>query len=79
MPVMRPYLGVRPMTEMLSYRAYFLTESDHIRYVTGFKSTDDASACSQADLMLARSQYAAIELYQDWRLVLRRERQQQAA
>ena len=67
------------MTEMISYRAYFLTESDHIRYITGLKSTDDASACAQADFMLARSEYAAIELYQDWRLVLRRERQQQKA
>ena len=67
------------MTEMLSYRAYFLTESDHIRHVTGFKSSDDTSACAQADFMLAGSEYAAIELYQDWRLVLRMERQQQAA
>jgi hypothetical protein len=67
------------MTEMLSYRAYFLTESDHIRYVMGFKSTDGVSACAQAGAMLARSEYAAVELYQDWRLVLRSERQQQAA
>jgi hypothetical protein len=67
------------MTEMLSYRAYFLTESDLIRCVTGFKSADDDSACTQADFMLARSEYAAIESYQDWRGVLRRERQQQAA
>jgi hypothetical protein len=67
------------MTEMLLYRAYFLTESDHIRYVTGFKSTDDADACAQADVMLAQSEYAAIEIYQGWRLVRRRERQPQAA
>lgn len=67
------------MTEMFSYRAYFLTDSDHIRHVSGFKSTDDASACAHADVMLAQSDYAAIEVYQEWRLVLRRERQQQAA
>ena len=67
------------MTNKLSYRAYFLTDSDCIRHVTGFKSSDDASACAQADFMLARSEYAAIELYQSWRLVLRKERRQQAA
>ena len=67
------------MTETLSYRAYFLTESDCIRHVKGFKSTDDGSACTHADAMLAQSDYAAIEVYQDWRFVLRRERQQQAA
>jgi len=53
------------MTAMLSYRAYFLTESDHIRYVRGFRSPDDVSACAQADFMLMQSEYAAIELYQD--------------
>jgi hypothetical protein len=67
------------MTEMFSYRAYFLTDSDHIRHVTGFKSSEDASARAHADFMLAQSEYAAIEIYQGWRLVLRRERQQQAA
>ena len=32
------------MSEMLAYRAYFLTVSDHIRHVIGFKSADDATA-----------------------------------
>jgi hypothetical protein len=65
------------MTEMLSYRAYFITASDHIRHVTAFESTDDASAGAQAESMLAHSEYAAIEIYQGWRLIHRRERQQQ--
>lgn len=67
------------MTAMHSYRAYFLTASDHIRHVSGFEAADDESACTQADLMLNRSDYAAIEIYQGWRLVWRREREQQAA
>src|SRR5262245_17107454 len=54
-------LEAMTMTEKLSYRAYFLSESDHIRYVRGFNSTDDASACAFADVMLAQSDYAAIE------------------
>ena len=66
------------MLEMHTYRAYFLTRSDHIRHVIAFGSTDDDSAGAQADLMLMQSEYAAIEIYQGWRLVLRKERDQQA-
>ena len=57
---------------MPSYRAYFLTASDHIRHVTGFTSADDASASLQADSLLEQSEYASIEIYQDWRLVCRK-------
>ena len=67
------------MTAMLSFRAYFLTASDHIRHVAGFEAIDDVSACAQADLMLNQSDYAAIEIYQGWRLVWRGDREQQAA
>jgi hypothetical protein len=67
------------MTAMLSFRAYFLTASDHIRHVAGFEAGDDVSACAQADLMLSQSDYAAIEVYQGWRLVRRSERVQRAA
>lgn len=64
---------------MPSYRAYFLTSSDHIRHVIGFASGGDASASLRADSMLEQSEYAAIEVYQEWRLVHRRVKVQQQA
>jgi hypothetical protein len=67
------------MSAVLSYRAYFLTASDHIRHVSGFEATDDESACNQANLMLNQSEYVAIEVYQGWRLVWRGKREQRAA
>lgn len=67
------------MQKTIPYRAYFLTASDHIRHVTGFEAADDVSANAQADCMLQRSDYAAIEIYEGWRLVARKERQQEAA
>jgi hypothetical protein len=67
------------MREMNSYRAYFLSASDHIRDVSSFQTIDDASACAEAEHMLKRSEYTAIEIYNGWRLVWRTERQQQVA
>jgi hypothetical protein len=60
------------MNEMVDYRAYLLSTSDHMREVRGFKSTDDASACAEANYMLRGSDLAAVEVYQGWRLILRR-------
>jgi hypothetical protein len=67
------------MSDMIVYRAYLLSVSDHIREVRGFKSTDDVSACAEADYMLRGSDLAAVEVYQGWRLVARREKQAQVA
>ena len=67
------------MQDLHSYRAYFLSASDHIRAVSSFNSTDDAAACGIADLMLEQSEYAAIEIYEGWRLIWRKAREQQAA
>jgi hypothetical protein len=67
------------MNEMVDYRAYLLSTSDHIREVRGFKSTDDVSACAEAVYVLNGSDLAAVELYQGWRLVLRREKHAQVA
>jgi hypothetical protein len=53
--------------------------SYHIREVRGFKSTDDVSACAEAVYVLNGSDLAAVELYQGWRLVLRREKHAQVA
>jgi len=67
------------MSEKFSYRAYFLSASDHIRDVRGFKAADDASACTEAELMLERSEHAAIEVYEGWRLVWAKQRADRAA
>jgi hypothetical protein len=72
-------MEVRFMRDLHSYRAYFLNASDHIRAVSRFKSTDDVAACEEADLMLEQSEYAAIEIYEGWRLIWRKDRKQQAA
>ena len=67
------------MRDLHSYRAFFLSASDHIRAVSSFTSTDDAAACEVADLMLEQSEYTAIEIYEGWRLIWRKDRKQQAA
>jgi hypothetical protein len=67
------------MQDLHSYRAYFLSASDHIRSVSCFKSMDDVAAREEADLMLEQSEYAAIEVYEGWRLIWRKNRKRQAA
>jgi hypothetical protein len=67
------------MADLHSYRAYFLSASDHIRGVKGFTAIDDTSACIEADWMLRQSEYSAIEVYESWRLVWRKVHEQQAA
>jgi hypothetical protein len=64
---------------MHSYRAYFLSASDHIRSVTAIQTTDDASAAAEAEYLLSRSDYAAVEIWDGKRMVVRTERAQQAA
>jgi hypothetical protein len=67
------------MTELHSYRAYFLSTSDHIRYVRAVRAPDHMSASAQAEVMLRQSEYAAVEIYEGWRLISRMDRAQQAA
>lgn len=67
------------MAMMHSYRAYFLSASDHIRSVTAIQTTDDASATAEAEYLLNRSDYAAVEIWAGKRMVVRSERAQQAA
>jgi len=64
---------------MTAYRAYFLSASDHIRDVCALQATGDVSACAEAQFMLLRSEYSAVEIYEGRRLVWRQERGQQAA
>jgi hypothetical protein len=67
------------MKDRHSYRAYFLCASDHIRAVSSFESANDVAACAEADVMLEQSEYAAIEIYEGWRLIWHKDREQQAA
>jgi hypothetical protein len=67
------------MIGMSAYRAYFLSASDHIRDVCALQTADDAAACAEAQVMLLRSEYVAVEVYQERRLIGRTERTQQAA
>jgi|SoiMethySBSTD1v2_1073268.scaffolds.fasta_scaffold70054_10 hypothetical protein len=67
------------MGEKRSYRAYLLSASDHIRSVTAIEARDDASACLEADFILQHSDYAAIEVWDERRLVCHTDREQRAA
>jgi len=64
------------MAELHSYRAYFLSSSDHIRYVRAVKAADHSLARAQVEDMLRQSEYAAVEIYEGWRLVSRMDRAQ---
>lgn len=67
------------MGEIRKYRVYFLSVSDHIRWVTAIEAGDDASACLEADFVLQHSDYAAIEVWDERRLVCHTDREQHAA
>jgi hypothetical protein len=61
-----------------SYQVYFLGASDHIREARTIDAPDQISAKAAAKVLLSHSEYTSVEVYEDWRLVLRHERQQQA-
>jgi hypothetical protein len=67
------------MTALHSYRAYFFSSSDHIRYVRAVNAPDHLSARAQAEVMLRQSEYAAVEIYEGWRLISRMDRAHRAA
>jgi len=67
------------MGEIRKYRVYLLSVSDHIRWVTAIEAGDDASACLEADFVLQHSDYAAIEVWDERRLVCHTNREQHAA
>lgn len=67
------------MTEFNSYRAYFFSSNDHIRYVRGVEAPDHRSARAAAELLLRQSEYAAVEIYEGWQLISRTDREQLAA
>jgi hypothetical protein len=67
------------VTEFNSYRAYFFSSSDHIRYVRAVEAQDRRSARAAAELLLRQSEYAAVEIYEGWQLISRMDRQQLAA
>jgi hypothetical protein len=67
------------MSENRSYRAYLLSAGDHIRSVRTIDATDDASACLEADYILRHSEFSAVEVWDDERLVWRGDRNKHVA
>lgn len=67
------------MDAIHSYRVYFLSAADHIRSVTLLSAIDDASACMDADVLLRQSEHAAVEVWDERRLVCHMDRAQQVA
>jgi hypothetical protein len=67
------------MAEMRSYRAYLLSASDHIELVAIIEASDDASASLEADFILRKSDYAAVEVWDGQRLVCHTDREQHVA
>jgi hypothetical protein len=71
--------GGKSVTEFNSYRAYFFSSNEHIRYVRGVEAPDHMSARAAAELLLRQSEYAAVEIYEGWQLISRLDREQLAA
>jgi hypothetical protein len=67
------------MDDVRSYRAYLLSASDHIRSVTVITAIDDAAACVEAEALLRRSEHAALEVWDERRLVCHIEQTQLVA
>jgi hypothetical protein len=65
--------------EERGYRAYFFSASDHIRDVRGIKVSRDLDAIVEAQALLAKSDYAFVEVYEEWRLVWRSDRERLVA
>jgi hypothetical protein len=66
------------VSEKRSYRAYLLSGSDNIRAVIVLEAGDDASACLEAGIRLRESDCAAIEVWEERRLVWHTDREQPA-
>jgi hypothetical protein len=67
------------MGERRSYRAYLLGAGDDIRSVTIIDATDDASACLEADNLLRHSEFAAVEVWDEQRVVWHSDRDKNVA
>ena len=57
------------MATIHSYRAYLLSAHDHIRSVTALSGIDDPNACLEAEILLRGSDHAAVEIWDERRLV----------
>jgi hypothetical protein len=71
--------GRKTVPEERGYRAYFFSASDHIRDVRGIKVSRDLDAIAEAQALLAKSEYAFVEVYEEWRLVWRSDRERLVA
>ena len=67
------------MREKRSYRAYLLGTGDHIRSLRIIDATDDASACLEADYLLRHSEFAAVEVWDEQRLIWHSDRDKHVA
>jgi hypothetical protein len=67
------------MSEERHYSALLRSADDHIRSVKPIQAADDASACLEADDMLQHSEFAAVEVWGDCRLIWRSDRDKHAA
>ena len=67
------------MSEKRSYRACLFSGGDHARSVRTIEAKDDASACLEADLILRDSEFTAVEVWDDQRLVWHSDRDKRFA
>jgi hypothetical protein len=67
------------MSGTRSYRAYLLSDGDHIQSVNVVDALDDASACLEANFLLRKSIHAAVEVWDKARFVWRGDRDEQIA
>jgi hypothetical protein len=67
------------MSDERWYRAYLLSADDHVRSVRPIEAADDASACLEAKDILQHTEFAAVEVWEDHRLIWRSDRDKHAA
>jgi hypothetical protein len=61
------------------YRAYLLSADDRIRSVQPIEAADDASACLEAEGLLQQTEFAAVEVWENRRLIWRSDQDKHAA
>ena len=67
------------MSEERRYRANLLSADGHIRSVRPIEAADDASACLEAKDILQQTEFAAVEVWEDRRLIWRSDRDRHVA
>ena len=57
---------------LTSYRGYFIDRWNHVCSIVVIEAAGIDAACAQADLLLAESRYASIEIWEGSRQIERR-------